>query len=92
MSTNSAHSIIPGLPSRPGRVSPRSGPLRRVIAELTRRITDPHGRRHHHRRDLRRDVVLHGRQPSPQSEPRTWRTGFAPELLSTLPPFPVHFY
>jgi hypothetical protein len=36
MSTNYTHPI-PGRPYRPGRVSPRSGPLLfRIIAELTR--------------------------------------------------------
>lgn len=60
-------------------------PLRnRAIAKLTRRhvITGLPRWRRHHRRDLRRDMVLHEHEASPESQPRTRRTGFTPELLS----------
>ena len=103
MSTNPAHirnssihpskKFSPGLPSRPGRVSEPACwfSLRRVYRRAhARRVVSGLPRcRRHHRRDLRMHMVLHEHKASPQSQPRTWRTGFSPELLSTPFPFPV---
>ena len=62
--------------------SHRRAHARRVVSGLPRW-------RRHHRRDLRMHMVLHEHKASPQSQPRTRRTGFSPELLSTPFPFPV---
>ena len=51
----------------------------------TARVTDPPRRCNHHRRYLRKRMVLHEHETSSKSEPCAWRKGGASKLLSIHP-------